>query len=33
MLFWFAKELIKVILGLGFILGCVVFLSWIKNDE
>jgi len=33
MLFWFFKELLKIILGLGFILGCIVFLRWIKDDD
>jgi hypothetical protein len=33
MLFWFVKEFVKAILGLGFILAIVVFLRWISSDE
>ncbi|MBA4142702.1 MAG: hypothetical protein H0X43_06785 [Nitrosospira sp.] len=33
MVFWFAKEFVKAILVLGGILGILVFLQWIKNDD
>jgi hypothetical protein len=33
MLFWFVKEFVKAILGLGFILAVIVFLRWISSDN
>jgi hypothetical protein len=33
MMFWFAKEFVKAILGLGFILGVIVFFQWMNSDE
>ena len=33
MVFWFVKEFVKAILGLGLVLGIVVFLWWINTDE
>ena len=33
MLFWFVKEFVKAILGLGFILAIIVFLRWISTDN
>lgn len=33
MVFWFFKEFIKAILGLGLILGIIVFLRWINSED
>jgi hypothetical protein len=33
MVFWFAKEFVKAVLGLGLILGIVVFFQWINSDD
>lgn len=33
MVFWFVKEFVKAILGLGLVLGIVVFLWWINTDD
>jgi hypothetical protein len=33
MLLWFVREFVKAILGLGLILGIVVFLWWINTDD
>jgi len=33
MLFWFVKEFVKAVLGLGLILAIVVFFKWINSDD
>jgi hypothetical protein len=33
MVFWFAKEFVKAVLGLGFILGIIIFFQWINSDD
>ena len=33
MMFWFVKEFAKAILGLGLVLGIVVFLWWINTED
>ena len=33
MVFWFVKEFAKAVLGLGLVLGIVVFLWWINTDD
>lgn len=33
MVYWFVKEFIKAVLGLGLILGIIVFLRWINSDD
>ena len=33
MVFWFIKEFVKAVLGLGLILAIIVFLRWINSDD
>ncbi len=33
MVFWFAKEFVKAILGLGFILGVILLVQWMRSDD
>ncbi|SFN25825.1 hypothetical protein SAMN05216386_0159 [Nitrosospira briensis] len=33
MVFWFVKEFVKAVLGLGLILAIIVFLRWINSDD
>ena len=33
MVFWFAKEFLKAILGLGLILGIILFFQWLNSDD
>jgi hypothetical protein len=33
MLFWFVKEFVKAILGLGLVLAIIVFLRWLNTDD
>ena len=33
MVFWFAKEFVKAVLGLGLILGITIFFQWLNSDD
>lgn len=33
MVFWFVKEFVKAVAGMALILGLIVFIRWISDDD